>query len=83
MEKSSQEVVRLRTGESHQGWVLRSVQGRTVMLEKGDRQETVTLPVPGDTSPIPGGTATAAPPPIVVPTMTEIRENSRRQTRRD
>ena len=50
MEKGSQEVVRLRTGESHQGWVLRSVQGRQAMLEKGDRKETVTLPSPGDTA---------------------------------
>ena len=56
MEKSSQEVVRLRTGESHQGWVLRSVRGREAMLEKGDRKETVTLPSPGDTA------AGAAPP---------------------
>lgn len=34
MEKGSQEVVRLRTGEAHQGWVLRSVQGRQATLEK-------------------------------------------------
>jgi general secretion pathway protein N len=50
-EKSSQEVVRLRTGESHQGWVLRWVRGREAMLEKGDRKETVTLPSPGDSAP--------------------------------
>jgi hypothetical protein len=41
MEKNSQEVVRLRTGQFHPGWVLRSVQGRQAMLEKrrppGDR----------------------------------------------
>ena len=49
MDKGSQEVVRLRTGKSHEGWVLRSVQGRQAMLEKGDRKETVTLPAPGDT----------------------------------
>jgi hypothetical protein len=48
MEKSSQEVVRLRIGEAHQGWVLRSVHGREAMLEKDDRKETVTLPNPGD-----------------------------------
>jgi hypothetical protein len=54
MEKSTQEGVRLRTGESHQGWVLRSVHGREAMLEKGDRKETVTLPSPGDAL---GGTA--------------------------
>jgi hypothetical protein len=56
MEKSTQEVVRLRTGESHQGWVLRSVHGREAMLEKGDRKETVTLPRLGDD-------AATAPPP--------------------
>ena len=61
-DKSSQEVVRLRTGESHQGWVLRSVQGRNATLEKGDRQETITLPVPGDT---PGGTVAAGAPPAM------------------
>jgi hypothetical protein len=51
MEKGvPQEVVRLRIGESHQGWVLRSVHGREAMLEKGERKETVTLPTPGDTA---------------------------------
>jgi hypothetical protein len=60
MEKGSQEVVRLRTGESHQGWVLRSVHGREAMLEKGDRKETVTLPRPGD------GMAAAAPAGVPV-----------------
>jgi hypothetical protein len=63
MEKGSQEVVRLRTGESHQGWVLRSVQGRQAMLEKGDRKETVTLPSPGDAA------AGGASPPAGVPGM--------------
>jgi general secretion pathway protein N len=62
-EKSSQEVVRLRTGESHQGWVLRSVHGREAMLEKGGRQETVTLPIPGDAA------APAGPPGV--PAMPE------------
>jgi hypothetical protein len=57
MEKGvPQEVVRLRIGESHQGWVLRSVHGREAMLEKGERKETVTLPAPGDTA------STGAPP---------------------
>lgn len=47
METRTQEMVRLQIGEAHEGWVLRAVQGRTAMLEKGDRKETVTLPVPG------------------------------------
>jgi general secretion pathway protein N len=77
VEKGSQEVIRLRTGESRQGWVLRSVQGRNALLEKGDRRETVTLPAPGDPSPIiPGGTVATAPPGRM-PTMTELRDNRR------
>jgi general secretion pathway protein N len=60
METTSQMVVRLRTGEAHEGWVLRSVHGREAMLEKGNRTETVTLPDPGS------GTG-EAPTPEVIP----------------
>jgi hypothetical protein len=39
--------IRLRTGEEHKGWTLRSVQGREVTLER-DRENTVlSLPAPG------------------------------------
>jgi hypothetical protein len=80
MEKGSQEVVRLRTGESHKGWVLRSVQGREAMLEKGDRKETITLPAPGDTT---GAiTAVGAPPNAPVMPGAPIPENGRRTNRR-
>jgi general secretion pathway protein N len=51
METTTQEVVRLRTGEAHEGWVLRSVHGREAMLEKNSRTETVTLPDPGGAAP--------------------------------
>ena len=51
METNTQVVIRLRTGEAHQGWVLRSVHGRAAMLEKDNRTETVTLPDPGGASP--------------------------------
>jgi general secretion pathway protein N len=37
VEDTTKDVVRLRTGESHQGWILRSVQGREATLER-DRQ---------------------------------------------
>ena len=81
VEKGSQAVVRLRTGESHQGWVLRSVQGRQAMLEKGGRKETVTLPLPGDAA---AGAPSAAPvvpvtPGTPAPAM--IPDNSRRPSR--
>jgi general secretion pathway protein N len=64
-ERGTQEVVRLRTGESHHGWVLRSVQGREAMLEKGDRKETVMLPPPGGAAAggAPGITAVGGAPP--------------------
>jgi general secretion pathway protein N len=76
MEKTTQEVVRLRTGESHQGWVLRSVHGREAMLEKGDRKETVTLPTPNDAAPSAAAAATAAPP--AAPGQTFVPDTNRR-----
>jgi hypothetical protein len=78
MEKASQEVVRLRTGESHQGWVLRSVHGREAMLEKGGRKETVTLPNPGE-----GMAAGAVTPGMpVMPGTPVMPETGRRANRR-
>jgi hypothetical protein len=63
MEKNTQMVVRLRTGEAHEGWVLRSVHGREALLEKGDRKETVTLPDPGVESSASDMPRTPPPPP--------------------
>ena len=63
METTSQMVVRLRTGEAHEGWVLRSVHGREAQLEKDNRTETVTLPDPGGGEA--GGEAPDVPPRIV------------------
>lgn len=57
IDRTSQGVVRLRTGEAHMGWVLSSVVGREASLTKDDRTEVLVLTRP-DTSP-PG--ATAAP----------------------
>jgi len=71
MERATQEVVRLRTGEAHEGWVLRSVHGREAKLEKGDRTETVTLPDPG-----------AEAPPPEVPHIPPPPEGVRRPPRR-
>jgi general secretion pathway protein N len=47
METTTQNVVRLRTGEAHEGWVLKSVHRREAELEKNNRTETVSLPTPG------------------------------------
>jgi hypothetical protein len=37
----------LKTGEGHEGWVLRSVRGREVIFEKNNRTATLVLPPPG------------------------------------
>ena len=42
------QVVRLRPGDAHDGWLLKSVQGREVTLQNDQRTETLHLPKPGD-----------------------------------
>ncbi len=44
MENATKSIVRLRMGEAHRGWTLRSVQGRQATLEKDS--ETVVLAFP-------------------------------------
>ena len=43
LDHASDRLIRLKTGESHSGWVLRSVQPQEVTLAKGDRKETLRL----------------------------------------
>lgn len=38
------QIIRIRLGEQHAGWVLRSVQGRSVTLEGNNREATFSLP---------------------------------------
>ena len=40
------QIIRIRLGEQHAGWVLRSVQGRSVTLEGNNREATFSLPQP-------------------------------------
>lgn len=39
-------IVRLKTGEGHDGWILQSVSGRAAVLEKNHRTAVVPLPLP-------------------------------------
>jgi hypothetical protein len=60
--------VRLRTGEDHKGWTLRSVEARSVTLHKGSTTETLALPPPSATTgstPIVSALPPAPPPPPV------------------
>ena len=43
----SKTALRLKIGEDHQGWKLRSVQGREAVLEKDQQSVTLSLPQPG------------------------------------
>ena len=43
---TTHDIVRLRTGEGHEGWILQSVTGHEVMLEKNHRTAVVAFPQP-------------------------------------
>jgi general secretion pathway protein N len=56
-------VIRHKTGQGHQGWVLRSVKGREATLQKDRRIETLVLPAPDQLGGIPGGEPASGPAP--------------------
>jgi len=66
LDQATNSVVRLKTGQDHTGWVLRTVKGREVTLEKNKRIATLTLPAPTDIS-LGGGQASMPVPPAVLP----------------
>jgi general secretion pathway protein N len=53
LDQGTNNVIRLRMGEAHKGWILRSVQGREATLQKGRETAVLTLPA-----------RSAAPPPL-------------------
>jgi hypothetical protein len=59
VEDTTKNSVRLRTGEAHKGWTLRSVQGREATLEKDRESVNLSLPQPGvgQTASIPAAAA--------------------------
>src|SRR5262249_22346659 len=50
LETATKNVVRLRVGEDHQGWVLRLITVREVTLVKDSGQAVLKLPAPGEDS---------------------------------
>jgi general secretion pathway protein N len=48
VDDTTHDIVRLKTGEGHEGWVLRSVDGREVTLEKGRQSAVLALPAPSE-----------------------------------
>jgi len=69
LDQTNNSVIRLRTGQDHLGWVLRSVKSREATLEKNSQTTTLELPAPGSTQSagVPGvpraGIVPGAPPP--------------------
>jgi general secretion pathway protein N len=64
LDRTNQKIVRLRTGDTHAGWVLSSVLGREVTLKKAEQTEVITLqrldgPVSAGVPGVPG-----VPPPM-------------------
>lgn len=48
LDQTTHNVVRLKTGEGHAGWILRSVKAREATLQKERQTETLRLPAPGE-----------------------------------
>ena len=47
VDRTTKAAIRLKIGEDYQGWKLRTVQGREVMLEYGQQTTILSLPQPG------------------------------------
>jgi general secretion pathway protein N len=47
IDRTSKSALRLRVGEQHDGWTLRSVQKREATLEKDEQSTVVAMPQPG------------------------------------
>jgi general secretion pathway protein N len=43
---TTRDIIRLKTGEGHEGWILRSVKPREAILEKNRRSAVIELPPP-------------------------------------
>jgi len=61
LDQTANKVVRLRLGDDHQGWILRQVRGREVMLQKDGESAFLALPPPGS-KPAVAGTQVADEP---------------------
>ena len=63
LDQATNDVIRLKTGQDHSGWVLQSVKGREVTLQKNQRTTTMMLPTPGSLSSAEPASRPPAPQP--------------------
>lgn len=66
IEQSTENTVKLRVNEGHQGWILRSIQGREVTLLKDRKSSTLALAPPGSVAE-PASSQAALEPPKRLP----------------
>ena len=62
LDRTTKTLVRLRVGEAVSGWILRSVDSRTMTVEKNSQTVTLALPAPGSepANPLPVSEASGA-----------------------
>lgn len=68
-DSASKNLVRLYVGEAASGWTLRSVDLRTMTLEKDSQTVVLALPTPGTPAPSPGMAAAPLLPPRPPPAV--------------
>jgi len=69
IDQTTNEVIRIHTGQEHGGWMLRSVHGREANFEKKELTSTLALPAPSATSaaaPTLAGMGQPVPTPLPV-----------------
>lgn len=64
LDQTTNNVIRLKTGQDHGGWVLRAVKGREATLEKNRRSTTLVLPPPNAAFGAPGAPPIPGTPQI-------------------
>lgn len=72
VDPATHKTVRLLSGQNHNGWVLQSVEAKSVTLHKGNRSETLVLPPPSATTgptPMISALPPAPPPPAQQPAI--------------
>jgi hypothetical protein len=62
VEQATENVVKLRVNDSHQGWTLRSVQGREVTFQKESKSSVLALAPPGGSGEPASSQASLEPP---------------------
>ena len=72
IDQSTNDVVRLRTGQDHGGWVLHSVKGREATFQKDKLTAVFVLPTPTLSAPTTAAASDLVVPPPVAPPLRRL-----------